>query len=105
MYISFSLCSDSGNYTYQLAVSENLGRSTHKERYAYIYRYRQSIQVKYFTTLCISRNETVEVLQTYQYDDLNDSFEREPFSVMIRSRACRQESQYTYTVFAEISTI
>jgi endonuclease/exonuclease/phosphatase family metal-dependent hydrolase len=67
--------SASEDYTYQINMSDNLGRSAHKERYVYIYR-----------------NETVQVLQSYQYDDLLDSFEREPFSVLIRSMESTEDN-------------
>jgi hypothetical protein len=63
------ICSGSPEHAYQCEVSGNVGRSAQKERYAYFYR-----------------NETVDVWDTYQFDDPNDQFEREPFSILISSK-------------------
>jgi len=43
------------------------GRTSSKEQYAYVYRM-----------------DRVRVVETYQYDDTNDWFERAPYSVVIR---------------------
>jgi hypothetical protein len=61
--------SGSPEHVYQCEVSGNVGRSAQKERYAYLYR-----------------NETVDVWDTYQFDDPDDKFEREPFSILISSK-------------------
>ena len=67
--------------TYALNISERLGRSTSKEQYAFLYR-----------------TDRVEVVSTHQYDDsANDDFEREPYSVLIRSRDQGEMHVYTHT--------
>ena len=56
--------------TYSLTISERLGRSISKEQYAFLHK-----------------TSTVEVLSTYQFDDsADDIFEREPFTVFVRSK-------------------
>lgn len=81
-----------------MEVSGNLGRGSHKERYAYVYRYTALLNYLYnLATFLHWRNETVEVLQTYQYNDSTDSFQREPFSILIRSRESSEESQSLVT--------
>lgn len=55
--------------TYQCASSQPCGRSSNKERYAYVYKTRR-----------------LELLDSYTYDDAaaGDAFEREPFIVRFR---------------------
>ena len=55
--------------TYNLTISERLGRTNSKEQYAFLYRM-----------------STVEILSTYQFEDPMDVFEREPYTVHFRSK-------------------
>ena len=48
--------------------------------------------------MSIHRYETVEVHDTYQYEDLNDSFKREPFSVLISSKVSNQTGYIYYII-------
>ena len=41
----------------------------------------------------LKRTETVEVYETYQFDDPDDDFEREPFSILISSKQQTNEQQ------------
>ena len=54
------------------------------------------VDCNFYLFFC-KRTETVEVLQTYQYADPADEFEREPFSVLLRTRESGQESPCTNT--------
>ncbi|MBN3313612.1 DNAS1 protein, partial [Atractosteus spatula] len=63
----------SSPHVYRHIISEPLGRSSYKERYLFIYR-----------------DETVSVVESFQYDDGcepcgTDTFNREPFVVMFSS--------------------
>ena len=52
-----------------------------------------STQLYYRSTcLCLSyRTDRVEIVHTFQYNDsVNDNFEREPYSVLVRSRETRR---------------
>ena len=95
--LSSHLYSISGDYAYKIIMSDNLGRSAQKERYVYIYRcvhvHVHVCILHHWFSLSIYRDETVQVLQSYQYDDVSDSFEREPFSVLLRSRESPEDSQ------------
>ena len=95
--LSSHLYSISGDYAYKIIMSDNLGRSAQKERYVYIYRcvhvHVHVCILHHWFSLSIYRDETVQVLQSYQYDDVSDSFEREPFSVLFRSRESPEDSQ------------
>jgi len=53
---------------YEMALSERLGRTSYKEQYAYFYR-----------------TDKLQVLQTHQYADPGDRFEREPYSALFRA--------------------
>ncbi|XP_060080633.1 deoxyribonuclease-1-like [Ylistrum balloti] len=56
--------------SYEMTISERLGRSSYKEQYAYFYR-----------------TSALTLLETRQYPDLGDRFEREPYSAMFMSKS------------------
>lgn len=56
-----------GAGTYQMMLSERLGRTSSKEQYAFFYK-----------------QSTVGVVNAYQWPDVNDVFEREPYTVRFR---------------------
>ncbi|XP_050416451.1 deoxyribonuclease-1 [Patella vulgata] len=59
------LNSQHGTTHYRYIHSDKIGRTSYKEYYGFIYR-----------------SDLVSVKKTYQYNDVNDWFEREPFSVL-----------------------
>jgi endonuclease/exonuclease/phosphatase family metal-dependent hydrolase len=60
--------------TYEITLSERLGRTNSKESYAYI-----------------SDRSKVEVLQSFQYPVALDQFERPPFSILIQNKPKRNQ--------------
>ena len=55
---------------YDISMSERLGRTNSKEQYAFLYR-----------------TARVEILSTHQFDDsAEDIFQREPYTVFVRSK-------------------
>ena len=55
---------------YNISISERLGRTASKEQYAFLYR-----------------TARVEILSTHQFDDsAEDIFQREPYTVFLRSK-------------------
>jgi len=56
-----------GQGTWQMVISERLGRTTSKEQYAFFYKVG-----------------TVSVVTTHQWPDVGDHFEREPYVVRFR---------------------
>ncbi|CAI8053063.1 Deoxyribonuclease-1 [Geodia barretti] len=60
-----NIINNGSSVRYEAVVSERLGRTSSKEQYAFLYRLG-----------------AVEVLKTYQHEDTEDQFEREPFSVL-----------------------
>jgi deoxyribonuclease-1/deoxyribonuclease-1-like protein len=70
--VTFTACRDAADVgvVYNMTVSARLGRTDSKEQYAYLYR-----------------TDTVELTQPLQHQDTSeDVFEREPYSVLVRSR-------------------
>ena len=56
--------------TYDMSISQRLGRTNSKEQYAFLYR-----------------TARVEILSTHQFNDsAEDIFQREPYTVFIRSK-------------------
>ena len=56
--------------TYNMSISQRLGRTSSKEQYAFFYRPAR-----------------VEILSTHQFDDsAEDVFQREPYTVFVRSK-------------------
>jgi hypothetical protein len=53
---------------FNFSVSQRVGRSTQKEQYAFLYRI-----------------DTVRILDTYQYPDIDDMFERPPYAILVSS--------------------
>ena len=55
---------------YNMSISERLGRTNSKEQYAFLYR-----------------TARVEILSIHQFDDsAEDVFQREPYTVFVRSK-------------------
>ena len=50
----------------------------------------------------VCRNETVDVWDTYQFDDPNDQFEREPFSILISSKDTETGLLFTLGAHAQV---
>lgn len=73
---------------YDSVISERLGRSSSKEQYAYLYRYVGSkvtccdIDQCVFLIMLMFRPDRVK-LETYQFDDPDDVFERAPYGVHV----------------------
>ena len=55
--------------TYNMSISERLGRTNSKEQYAFLYR-----------------TARVEILSAHQFNDSADVFQREPYTVFVRSK-------------------
>jgi endonuclease/exonuclease/phosphatase family metal-dependent hydrolase len=68
------IVNDDSDAEYGVIVSERLGRTSSKEQYAFLYR-----------------SAVVEVVEVHQYDDQEDVFEREPFSVLFRTMDTGEE--------------
>ena len=73
IYELLDLVNQTADETYELVLSNRLGRTSSKEQYAYFYR-----------------TDTLTLLSNYHYDDGeepdSDTFQREPFIVRFRSK-------------------
>jgi len=66
--------SSAAGVSYNISISDRLGRTNSREQYVFMYR-----------------TDRVEIVRTFQYDDsVNDHFEREPYSVLVRARDTRR---------------
>ena len=45
--------------------------------------------------LLVSRTDVVEVVETLQFNDAEDTFEREPFSVLVRHKETRRGETFS----------
>jgi len=68
-----------GAGTWRMELSERLGRTSSKEQYAYFYK-----------------TSTVSVVNRYQWPDVGDKFEREPFAVRFRPTSNYAVGEFGY---------